>query len=192
LLFWLQEEIIHHAEAYISTEQSPPRQDTRLSRTHGDQERSSRAEETAREGSQAVDTGTLLSSNGVSPRRANLRKSAEFRCVYEGGKRFDGRLMTAFVLPNHFGHHRLGITASRRASRSAVERNRMKRLLREAFRLSEATLQGTETYYDWVLNTKRSLLRVKLADSMAEFQRIISAVAEDERASSRRDEQLKS
>ena len=111
--------------------------------------------------------------------RPKLRKPAEFRSVYEEGKRFDGRLMTAFVRQNESGQHRLGITASKRVSRLAVDRNRMKRLLREMFRLSEATLQGLEPHYDWVLNAKRSLLKVKLADSLEDFQRIAATVARD-------------
>lgn len=109
--------------------------------------------------------------------RPKLRKSAEFRSVYEGGRRFDGRLMTAFVQRNEAGRHRLGITASKRVARLAVDRNRMKRLLREMFRLSEGTLQGVEPHYDWVLNAKRSLLKVKLADSLEDFQKIVAAVA---------------
>ncbi|HYG12115.1 MAG TPA: ribonuclease P protein component [Pyrinomonadaceae bacterium] len=108
--------------------------------------------------------------------RPKLRKSAEFRSVYEEGKRFDGRLMTAFVRRNEVGRHRLGITASKRVARLAVDRNRMKRLLRELFRLSEPTLQGIEPHYDWVLNAKRSLLKVKLADSLEDFQKIVAAV----------------
>lgn len=109
--------------------------------------------------------------------RPNLRKSSEFRSVYEKGKRFDGRFMTAFVRRNESGQHRLGITASKRVARLAVDRNRMKRLLREMFRLSEMTLQGLEPHYDWVLNAKRSLLQVKLADSLEDFQRIAATVA---------------
>jgi ribonuclease P protein component len=109
--------------------------------------------------------------------RPKLRKPAEFRSVYEAGKRFDGRLMTAFVRQNDSVQHRLGITASKRVSRLAVDRNRMKRLLREMFRLSEATLQGVEPPLDWVLNAKRSLLKVKLADALADFQKIVVSVA---------------
>ncbi len=85
--------------------------------------------------------------------------------------------MTAFVRRNESGQHRLGITASKRVARLAVDRNRMKRLLREMFRLSEMTLQGLEPHYDWVLNAKRSLLQVKLADSLEDFQRIAATVA---------------
>jgi ribonuclease P protein component len=110
-----------------------------------------------------------------------LRKPAEFRTVYDAGKRFDGRLMTAFVRQNDSGRHRLGITASKRVARLAVDRNRMKRLLREMFRLSEGTLQGLEPPLDWVLNAKRSLLKVKLADALADFQKIVVAVGQSGR-----------
>jgi len=89
--------------------------------------------------------------------------------------------MTAFVRRNDSGHHRLGITASKRVARRAVDRNRMKRVLREMFRLSEMTLQALDPHYDWVLNAKRSLLKVKLADSLEDFQKIAATIARDGR-----------
>ena len=93
--------------------------------------------------------------------------------------------MTAFVRQNEAGQHRLGITASKRVARLAVDRNRMKRLLREMFRLSEGTLQGVEPPLDWVLNAKRSLLKVKLADALVDFQKIVVAVANSGRSGER-------
>lgn len=99
--------------------------------------------------------------------------------------------MTAFVRPNESGQHRLGITASKRVSRLAVDRNRMKRLLREMFRQSEGTLQGVEPHFDWVLNAKRSLLKVKMADALADFQKIVATVAHVGRNASNSNEQSK-
>lgn len=88
----------------------------------------------------------------------------------------------AFVHPNGLAHHRLGITASRKALGDAVHRNRAKRLLREAFRLSSNPLGSLSVKYDWVLNAKRGLLDVKVARPLEEFQKIVSRVASDEAA----------
>ena len=109
-----------------------------------------------------------------------MRKPAEFRAVYEGGRRFDGRLMTAFVLPTRLEQHRLGITASRKMSRLAVKRNRAKRLLREAFRLTGVELAGLKNRYDWVFNARRLLIEVKADAVAADLRRIIAQLGRSE------------
>jgi ribonuclease P protein component len=117
------------------------------------------------------------------PNDARLRKSAEFRAVYEGGRRFDGRLVTAFVLPTRLEQHRLGITASRKMSRLAVKRNRAKRLLREAFRLTGSELAGLENSYDWVFNARRLIIEAKAEAVAADLRRIIAQVGRNEQTS---------
>lgn len=169
-----------YAKAHISTEQSSPRQDTRFPRTDGVQERASGAQASPREGAQTPHPVTLLDTGEGFPKDARLRNSAEFRVVYASGKRYDGRLFSAFVRPNETGRHRLGITASRKVSRRAVDRNRLKRLLRETFRLSAETLGLLAGTYDWVLNPRRTLLGAKLAAPLAEFQEIAARVRADE------------
>ena len=112
-----------------------------------------------------------------------MRKPAEFRAVYEGGRRFDGRLVTAFVLPTRLEQHRLGITASRKMSRLAVKRNRAKRLLREAFRMTGTELGGLRNRYDWVFNTRRLIIEEKADAVAAELRRIIAQVGRSEERS---------
>ena len=114
------------------------------------------------------------------PKHARLRKPAEFRAVYDGGRRFDGRLVTAFVRANQLEQHRLGITASRKMSRLAVKRNRAKRLLREAFRLTGSELAGLGNRYDWVFNARRLIIEAKADAVAADLRRIIAQVGRNE------------
>lgn len=163
-----------YAKENIPTEQPPPRQETRLPREDGDQERARRFEASPGEGAQAIDGAALL--NFRLPKESRLRKPGEFRRVYEAGMRVHGRFMTVFVLPSKTSFQRLGVTASKKLSNKAHDRNRAKRLLREAFRLSREELDQLETKYDWVLNARRSLLEFKLEKPLAEFRRIIGEV----------------
>jgi ribonuclease P protein component len=160
-----------NAEENVSTKQPPTRQKARLSRKDGDEERPRRSQASPGEGPQAADGQALL---GFSlPKEARLLKRAEFLRVYEQGRRIDGRFMTVFVLPNDGPMHRLGVTATRKAIGKAHDRNRCKRLLRESFRLSREQLDAVPVKYDWVLNARRSLLKVKLEKPLAEFREIV-------------------
>ena len=109
-------------------------------------------------------------------RPSSLRNSLQFQAVYKFGKRFDGRYITAFVHLNYLNEHRLGITASRKVSSRAVDRNRLRRVIRETFRLSTPSLVNIECQYDWVINAKRVLLKENLAVVMKDFDGIISRV----------------
>ena len=109
-----------------------------------------------------------------------LRASQDFQRVYRKGKRYEGVLVTAFVLPNNLSHNRFGITASRKALGNAVHRNRAKRLLRETFRLKQSSLCGLQAKYDWVFNAKRRLPSFKVTAAMEEFERLVLRVAKEE------------
>jgi ribonuclease P protein component len=164
-----------YAEAYISTEQPTPRQDPRLPCAHGDEGRSPGFKEASGQGAEAPDSVALLSRTALRE-DARLRNPAEFRAVYNSGRRFDSRLMTVFVLVGGRVRHRLGITASKKMSRRAVDRNRTKRLLREAFRQNSAGLDALKNRYDWVINARRSMLEVKSQAVAEAFGRIVAQV----------------
>jgi ribonuclease P protein component len=72
--------------------------------------------------------------------RGRLSRSAEFERVYRRGRSTANRHLVLYVFPNASTHGvRLGLSVSRKVG-GAVERNRVKRLLREAFAHAEDSL----------------------------------------------------
>lgn len=115
----------------------------------------------------------------IFPRSARLLRHADFERVYKQGKRHFSGSMTVFYLQRTGGETgndgglRVGFTVGR-ALGGAVVRNRMKRRLREAVRLTRP-LPGPGV--DVVINPKKTLLQVGFAAVVNEVARAFVVIA---------------
>ena len=65
-----------------------------------------------------------------------LTLNKEFRRAYYRGRAFTTPVVVVYVLKNHKGINRIGLTATKKIGK-AVRRNRARRVLKEAYRLLE-------------------------------------------------------
>ncbi|MBQ2323597.1 MAG: ribonuclease P protein component [Oscillospiraceae bacterium] len=80
-------------------------------------------------------------------RATTLKENYEFRRMYAKGKSGVSPCLVVYCRPNHRAHNRLGITVGAKLGH-AVVRNRVRRRLREIYRLNQPRMkQG----YDVVL-----------------------------------------
>ena len=82
------------------------------------------------------------------PRRRRLSRSAEFERVYRQGRSKGNRFLVLYAFPREDGVEdgpRLGLSVSRKVG-GAVERSRVKRVLREAFWEEARRLPGGSDY----------------------------------------------
>tara|TARA_R110001592_G_scaffold4275_17_gene24069 strand:- start:549 stop:947 length:399 start_codon:yes stop_codon:yes gene_type:complete len=70
-----------------------------------------------------------------------LLTSAQFKIVFDGATRkTSGACVLLLARPNELGHPRLGLVIAKKSVRRAVDRNRVKRIARESFRLNKSEL----------------------------------------------------
>ena len=107
------------------------------------------------------------------PRSSRLLRHADFERVYKEGRRHFATHLTVFYLRRgEPGNLRVGFTVGR-ALGGAVERNRMKRRLREAVRLYGVVVDAS---VDVVINPKKSLLTADFADLRKDIKRAFEVI----------------
>ena len=106
-----------------------------------------------------------------------LRSKLQFDSVYAGGRRIDDRFFALRVKANGLPHARVGLAVAVKTAGSGVARNRLRRLIRESFRLAQHELPPV----DIVVAAKfpaREVPAATLRDSLATlWKRVISSCA---------------
>jgi ribonuclease P protein component len=81
------------------------------------------------------------------PKRARLRRPEEFRLALRSRRRRRGRWFTLSVAARQADASRLGVVVGGRVVPKAVERNRLKRMVREVFRLASPNLPAVDLVF---------------------------------------------
>ena len=112
------------------------------------------------------------------PKTFLLRKKSEYDNVYLRGKRVHGENFSLILLPNNLEHNRLGISIHGQL-KGAVKRNRIKRIIREFFRLDRYFLQEKSfrscdlPSMDIVITVRKGFNLEKLADLAAAISSLL-------------------
>jgi len=110
------------------------------------------------------------------PRHQRIAKRRDFLRAYENGNKAFGRHAIVFALPNGLGYPRIGVTTTRKLG-GAVVRNRLKRWVREVFRLERHRLGLDSSAIDFVVNPRRSALDIPWKDFRSDLTRTMDKAA---------------
>jgi len=102
-------------------------------------------------------------------KQEKIRKRKEFNQAFQTGTRFDSKNFIVFVSQNPLGLRRLGLTVSKKVGK-AVKRNRIKRLLREFFRLNKGKMPDSKDIL--IIARKRASHRLGYKDIQAELEKL--------------------
>ncbi len=95
----------------------------------------------------------------------SLNRNEQFINVYRTGKRTYHKFFTLYYLPNGKDYNRLGFKVGKKLAK-ATRRNRVRRLLRESYRLSEEKIL---TGYDIILAAKDGCLELNSYNEVSEI-----------------------
>jgi ribonuclease P protein component len=99
-----------------------------------------------------------------------LHSGPEYDRVYRQGARAGDALFAVNVLPNAYGHARLGMSVGAKTVGNSVQRNRVRRLLREIFRHRREQLPAM----DFVVTSRPGARSATRADIIASVERLLT------------------
>ena len=107
----------------------------------------------------------------LSPRE-RISKKKDFLLIYKDGKRHRGKVFNLIYLSNSLGYARLAIVVSRKVGNS-VERNKIKRNMRELFRKNKDLLK---VHADMIIIPNKGILDISRSDLQKEYLAAVASV----------------
>lgn len=89
--------------------------------------------------------------------RDRLQNASQFTRVFDQATKSSSDFFTVLSRENTIGQARLGIVVAKRRAKRSVDRNIIKRIIRESFRLNKATLPAN----DFIVILKRPIKTIK-------------------------------
>ncbi len=93
-------------------------------------------------------------------RELRLLTAKDFSRVFDKAFKVHNKAFTLLARKNDYNHPRLGLVIAKKNLRFAFQRNYVKRLLREEFRLKQSELNA----YDIVILTRRDIAQLSKKD----------------------------
>jgi len=93
-----------------------------------------------------------------------LKKNYEFKKVFQKGKIYIGKNIKIYISKNNMEENRIGIAVSVKSDK-AVKRNRIKRIIRENYRLINSNLKkGYNIIFLWNKNSDIDKMNFKIIE----------------------------
>jgi len=105
-------------------------------------------------------------------KKAKLIKTDEFSSVFNFRKRIFAHFLAVHYQPNEKEHPRLGLVVGKKIAKSAVDRNYMRRVLREFFRLQQHTIN----HVDLVVRVQKKFEKKDFIQIKQEFDVLVSKI----------------
>ena len=99
----------------------------------------------------------MPSKNYSYTQKNRLLKASQFSRVFDQATKSSSEFFTILSRENQVKHPRLGIVVAKRRAKRAVDRNILKRIIRESFRLNKNTLPAK----DFIVILKRPIKIIK-------------------------------
>jgi len=159
-------------ETHLPAVEDPARANARVSRAHENRWRPQGSFGSPCQGPCPARRLTLVPTPAPAGRTARyrLRGTGAFEAVFRNGARHDGQYLQLIATPAAQSSGRVGYVIGRKVMRRAVDRNRLRRCLREIVRAARPAVLA----FDIVLRVKRIVLRADIAAACAESRHLLA------------------